>query len=117
MAMSRLSPLVERLMQLPGVVRVEGYRVSSGSPARYRLRPETGFMMSVSAARVLTRRHVRIAVAKEAVEHLLVREDATVDVPMVEDIEVFERELAELGVRAERIEAGLAIAAARSGRQ
>jgi hypothetical protein len=71
-------------------------------------------MKSIFAARVLARRHVRIAVAKEAVERLLVREDATVDVPMVEDAEAFERELAELHVRAERVEAELEIAADRS---
>ncbi len=40
----------------------------------------------------------------------MVREDATVDVPMVEDAGVFERELAELHVRAERVEPALAMA-------
>lgn len=117
--MSKLSPLVERLVQRGQVrvVREEGFLVPSGSPARYRLSAEPGFLKSVSAARVLARRHVRIGVAKDAVERLLVRADATVDVPMVEDAEVFERELAELHVRAERVEAELAAAGERSERR
>lgn len=111
--MSKLSPLVERLVQRGQVrvVREEGFLVPSGSPAKYRLRADPEFVKSVFAARVLARRHVRIAVAKEAVERLLVREDATVDVPMVEDAQVFEGELAELHVRAERVEVELAAAA------
>jgi hypothetical protein len=38
--------------------------------------------------------------AKRAAERLLIAEDAVVDVPMVEDAAVFERELRELGIRA-----------------
>jgi hypothetical protein len=99
------------------VVREEGFLVPSGSPARYRLSAEAGFVRSVFAARILARRHVRIAVAKEAVERLLVRGDAVVDVPMVEDTEVFERELADLHVRAEGVEAELVTADERSERR
>ena len=115
--MSKLSPLVERLAQRVRVVREEGFLVPSGSPARYRLSAEPGFVKSVFAARVLARRHVRIAVAKEAVERLLVREDAEVDVPMVEDAETFERELAELNVRAVALQTELASAGAKARRQ
>jgi hypothetical protein len=41
----------------------------------------------------------------------------TVDVPMVEDAAVFERELAALHVRAERVEAELATVSVRSERR
>ncbi len=117
--MSKLSPLAERLVQRAQarVVREEGFLVPSGSPARYRLSAESGFCMSISAIRALARRHVRLVVAKEAVERLLVREDATVHVPMLEDAEAFERELAELHVRAERVEAELVTAAGRTERR
>lgn len=94
------SPLAERLAQRVRVVREDGFLVQSGSPARYLLSAEPGFCMSISAIKVLARRHVRIPVAKEAIECLLVREGATVDVPKVENAEAFERELAELKVRA-----------------
>ncbi|HEX3883690.1 MAG TPA: hypothetical protein VHW66_13600 [Stellaceae bacterium] len=77
-------------------------------------------MKSIFAIRVLARRHVRLMTAKTAIERLLVREEATVDVPMVEDTEVFERELTELKVRAMQIAPELAtgdLASDRSGRQ
>src|SRR5690348_18213998 len=82
--MSKLSPLAERLAQRGRVVREEGFLVQSGSPARYVLRAEPSFCMSISAIRALARRHVRLIVAKRAIERLLVREEARVDVPMVE---------------------------------
>ena len=78
----------------------DGFRVSSGSPAKYVLSVEPGFVKSISAIRVLARRHLPLLVAKRAAERLLIAEDAVVDVPMVEDAAVFERELRDLGVRA-----------------
>jgi hypothetical protein len=107
--MSKLSPLAERLVQRAQaqVVREEGFLVPSGSPARYRLSWQPGFCLSISAIKALARRHVRLMVAKTAIEQVLVREDATVDVPMIEDAEAFERELAELHVRAVRLDGEL----------
>jgi hypothetical protein len=92
------------------VVREEGFLVPSGSPARYRLSWQPGFRLSISAIKALARRHVRLITAKRAIERVLVREDATVDVPMVEDAATFERELAELNVRAVRVVPELAAA-------
>lgn len=77
----------------------DGFLVRSGSPARYLLSAEPHFHNSISAIRVLARRHVPLPVAKRAVEAVLARGEAIVDVPMVEDAAVFERELAEFGVR------------------
>ena len=98
--MSMLSLLRERLGQ---PARPMGdFHVSSGSPARYVLSVEPGFAKSISAVKTLARRHVSLLVAKRAAERLLIAQDAVVDVPMVEDTAVFERELAELGIRATR---------------
>lgn len=91
------SPLAEQF-GLP-VQGEDGFLVRSGSPARYLLRAEPHFRKSISAVRVLARRHVPLPVAKRAVEAVLARGGVIVDVPMVEDAAVFERELAELGVR------------------
>jgi hypothetical protein len=118
--MSKRSPLVERLAQRVPVEHEEGFLVPSGSPARYLISWEPGFRLSISAIKALARRHVRLIVAKKAIERVLVREDATVDVPMVEDAAAFERELAELHVRAVRVEPALAMAGVgsrRSGRR
>jgi hypothetical protein len=77
----------------------DGFLVRSGSRASYLLSAEPHFRKSISAVRVLARRHVPLLVAKRAVEAVLGRNQVVVDVPMVEDTAVFERELAELGVR------------------
>jgi hypothetical protein len=43
-------------------------------------------------------------VAKDAVERLFDKEEVTIEVPKVEDPEVFEREMGELGIQAIRRE-------------
>jgi hypothetical protein len=96
--MSMLSLLKERLG--PPVRVLGGSRVQSGSPARYVLQTDPGFAKSISATWALVKRHVPLLVAKRAAERLLVAEDVVVDVPMVEDAAVFERELHDLGIRA-----------------
>jgi hypothetical protein len=94
-------------------VRVETVsRVSSGSPVVYLLRAEPTFVKTVSAALVLARRHLRLGVAKDVVERLWDKETVTVEVPMVENCEFFERELRELGVEAVRAETEAASAQA-----
>jgi hypothetical protein len=86
-------------------VRVETVsRVSSGSPVAYLLRAEPTFVKTVSAALVLAKRHLRLGVAKDVVERLCDKEEVTVEVPMVENRELFEQELRELGVEAIRRE-------------
>jgi hypothetical protein len=81
-------------------------RVPSGSPVAYLLRAEPSFSKTVSAAQVLTKRHLPLRVAKAVVERLLEKQDVTVEIPMVENLELFESELKELGVEANRREAG-----------
>jgi hypothetical protein len=80
-------------------------RVSSGSPVHYLLRAEPGFDRTVSAARTLAKRHVRLQVAKAAVERLTENEDVAIEVPKVEDPKSFESELEQLGIKAIRREA------------
>ena len=96
------SSLRERLG--PRVRDGDASRVRSGSPVGYLLRAEPSFVKTVSAARALARRHLRLGVAMDAVERLLDKEEVTVEVPKVEDPEVFEREMGELGIRAIRRE-------------
>ncbi len=84
----------------PRVRYVEGSLVQSGSPACYHLRADANFTKTVSAAIALARRHLPMPEAKLAVEHLVDGQDVTVDLPMLEDAALFERELRELGVRA-----------------
>jgi hypothetical protein len=86
--------LLARQFELPALGE-DGFLVQSGSPARYL--PD-GFPRS--AVRALARRRVPLLVAKQAIEAVLRRREVVVDVPMVEDAAAFERELAELGVRA-----------------
>lgn len=50
----------------------------------------------------MARRHLPLGVAKDVVERLLDKEEVIVEVPKVEDPEVFEREMGELGIRAIR---------------
>jgi hypothetical protein len=91
--------------QLGPRVRVSALsRVRSGSPVRYLLRAEPNFVKTVSAARALAIRHLRLGVAMDVVERLLDKEEVTVVVPKVENPEVFEREMGELGIRAIRRE-------------
>jgi hypothetical protein len=88
----------------PRVRDGDASRVRSGSPVRYLLRAEPRFVKTVSAARAMARRHLRLGVAKDVVERLLDKEEVTVEVPKVEDPEVFEREMGELGIQAIRRE-------------
>jgi hypothetical protein len=88
----------------PRVRDGDASRVRSGSPVGYLLRAEPRFVKTVSAARALARRHLRLGVAMDVVERLLDKEEVTVVVPKVEDLEVFEREMGELGIRAIRRE-------------
>ena len=98
--MSMLSLLREQLGQPERPT--DDFRVKSGSPARYVLNVDPGFVKSISAVRILAKRHVPLLVAKRAAERLLMAEEAIVDVPMLEDATTFEGELQELGVRALR---------------
>lgn len=98
--MSMLSLLRERLGQPER--DTEGFRVAYGSPARYRLRIERGFVKSISAIRALAKRHVDLVVAKRQVERMMLGEEIAIDLPMLEDAAVFENEMRELCVRAER---------------
>jgi hypothetical protein len=91
--------LLARQFELPALGE-DGFLVQSGSPARYRLSAGTHLDKSISAVRALARRRVPLLVAKQAIEAVLRRREVVVDVPMVEDAAAFERELAELGVRA-----------------
>ena len=70
----------------------------------YLLRAEPSFVKTVSAARALARRHLRLGLAMDVVERLLDKEEVTVEVPKVEDPKVFEREMGELGIQAIRRE-------------
>lgn len=96
--MSNLSLLKARLG--PPVRGLAGPRVSSGFPARYRLRADESFVKSISAIAELWRRHMLLIDAKRAVERLMVGEQVTIDLPMLEDAAQFEAELRELGVTA-----------------
>jgi hypothetical protein len=98
--MSMLSLLRERLGQPER--DTEGFRVTCGSPARYRLRIEPGFVKSISAMRALVKRHVDLLVAKRQVEQMMLGHQIVIDLPMLEDAAAFEREMRELCVRAER---------------
>ncbi len=87
-------------------VRVgDASRVPYGSPVGYLLRADPRFVKTVSAALALARRHLRLGVAKDVVERLLDGEEVTIEVPKVEDPEVFEREMEELGIQTTRREA------------
>lgn len=104
--MSMLSLLRERLGQPERAS--EDFRVKSGFPARYDLHAEAPILKSISAIKALARRHVPLIEAKRHVEELMARRDVTIDVPMLEDAALFERELRELGIRAIRISAAAA---------
>src|SRR5271155_236843 len=81
-------------------------RVPSGSPVAYLLQAESSFSKTVSAAQVLTKRHLPLRVAKAVVERLLEKQDVTIEIPKVENPKLFETELKKLGVEAIRREAG-----------
>ena len=98
--MSKLSLLRERLGQPER--GSEGFRATSGSPARYRLRIEPGFIKSISAMRALVKRHVDLAVAKQQVEKMMLGQEIAIDLPVLEDAVTFEREMRELSVHAVR---------------
>ncbi len=87
----------------PRVQVLEGSsRVQSGSPARYRLWIEPGFVKSISAIKALVKRHVDLALAKREVERMMLGEAITIDLPMLEDAAAFEKEMRELRVGAKR---------------
>jgi hypothetical protein len=98
--MSKLSLLRERLGQ--PARDTEGFQVKYGSPARYRLRIEPGFIKSISAIRALVKRHVDLAVAKQQVESMMLGQEISLDIPMLENAAIFEAEMRELCVLAER---------------
>jgi hypothetical protein len=77
-------------------------RVRSGSPVTYLLQAEPSFAKTVSAAQVLAKRHLPLRAAKAVVEHLLEKQDVTIEIPQVENTESFETELEELGIKAIR---------------
>ena len=81
-------------------------RVPSGSPALYRLRAEPSFAKTVSAAKVLAKRHLSLRASKAIVERLLEAQDVTIGIPKLEDAGLFENELEELGVNAIRLGEG-----------
>jgi hypothetical protein len=81
-------------------------RVPSGSRVAYLLRAEPNFSKTVSAAQVLTKRHLPLRVAKAVVERLLEKRDVTIEIPRVENPKLFESELKELGLEAIRCESG-----------
>ena len=96
------SSLRERLG--PRVRDGDASRVRSGSPVGYLPRAEPSFVKTVSAARAMAIRHLRLGLAKDVVERLLDGEEVTVVVPKVEDPVVFEGEMRELGIQAIRRE-------------
>lgn len=77
-------------------------RVPSGSPARYVLAPEMPFHKTVSVALALAKRGLTLLQAKRIVTRLAAGESVAIEVPMVEDTSVFEHELKQLRVIAER---------------
>ena len=81
---------------------MEGSLVQSGSPARYLLSADPSFTKSISVISELVKRHVPLLVAKKEVERLMVGQEVVVDIPMLEDAALFERQMRELGVRAVR---------------
>ena len=77
-------------------------RVSSGSPAKYVLVPEMPFHRTVSVAEALAKRGLTLLQAKRIVTRLAKGESVAAEIPMVEDVSVFEKELKRQGVIAER---------------
>jgi DNA-binding transcriptional regulator YiaG len=77
-------------------------RVPSGSPARYVLIPEMPFHRTVSVAETLAKRGLTLLQAKRLVTRLAKGESVAAEIPMVEDLNVFEKELKRHGVIAER---------------
>ena len=96
--MSKLSLLKARLG--PPVRGRVAPQVSSGFPARYRLCVDETFVKSISAIEELWRRHMPLPEAKQAVERLLILEQAIVDLPMLEDGTAFESQMRALGIKA-----------------
>ena len=77
-------------------------RVPSGSPARYVLKADTPFHRTVTVAEALTKRGLTLLQAKRIVTRLANGEGVAVEMPMVEDQEIFEQELLGLRVVPER---------------
>jgi DNA-binding transcriptional regulator YiaG len=77
-------------------------RVPSGSPARYVLVPEMPFHRTVSVAEALAKRGLTLLQAKRIVTRLAKGESVAAEIPTVEDVGVFEKELKRHGVIAER---------------
>jgi DNA-binding transcriptional regulator YiaG len=76
-------------------------RVPSGSPARYVLKADTPFHRTVPAAEALAKRGLTLLQAKRIVTRLTNGESVAVEMPMVEDQEIFKQELLGFGVMAE----------------
>jgi hypothetical protein len=74
--------------------------IGSSSSAGYLLRADVSFVKSISAIQLLVRRQVPLLDAKRSVERLMVGQEVTIDLPMLEDAAQFESELRELGVQA-----------------
>ncbi|MBV8737226.1 MAG: hypothetical protein JO007_08210 [Alphaproteobacteria bacterium] len=66
------------------------------------MRAEPGFVKTVSAAQILAKRHLPLQSAKAVVERLLENQDVTIEIPEIEDPDLFESELEDLGVSAVR---------------
>lgn len=77
-------------------------RVPSGSPARYVFVPEMPFQRTVSVAEALAKRGLTLLQAKRIVTRLAEGESVAVEIPVVEDTSLFEKELKRHGVTAER---------------
>ncbi len=77
-------------------------RVPSGSPARYVLKADKPFHRTVSAAEALAKRGLTLLQAKRIVARLAQGESVAVEIPMIEDAAIFERDLKRVGVTAER---------------
>jgi DNA-binding transcriptional regulator YiaG len=77
-------------------------RVPSGSPARYVLIPEMPFHRTVSVAEALAKRGLTLLQAKRIVTRMAKGESVAAEIPTVEDVTVFEKDLKQHGVIAER---------------
>lgn len=94
------SKLKERLARLGRVRGVD--RVSSGSPAVFVLRKSEDFDIAglIDAAMVLARRGVSLAQGKRAIEQMIERTIAAIELPAVEDKVAVVRELKRLRIAA-----------------
>jgi DNA-binding transcriptional regulator YiaG len=80
-------------------------RVPSGSPVRYVLRISGRSAKTVTAALALAKRHLSLAQAHRLMSRLLAGEMVAVEVPVVEDPDLLQRELEACSIIVERREA------------